>query len=180
MLGRGVPKESWKFYLLPPELTISISSSGYLIIPFIIYWQLLSIVLFFILWVILVHIKREVELEKLLNLRTVLGLSVVSKSLQLHGPHPTRLPSMGFFRQEYRNGLPLPPPGDLPHSEIEPTFPVSCIVVILYPLSHQGIPNLWPAQKRHKQTGDTWDFQLVSEAGTVLCPLNCRVCDDPR
>ena len=28
--------------------------------------------------------------------------------------------SMGFPRQEYWNGLPFPPPGDLPHPGIEP------------------------------------------------------------
>ena len=28
--------------------------------------------------------------------------------------------SMGFPRQEYRNGLPFPPPGDLPSPGIEP------------------------------------------------------------
>ena len=28
--------------------------------------------------------------------------------------------SMGFFRQEYWNGLPCPPPEDLPNSGIEP------------------------------------------------------------
>ena len=31
--------------------------------------------------------------------------------------------SMGFSRQEYWNGLPLPPPGDLPHPGIELTSP---------------------------------------------------------
>ena len=31
--------------------------------------------------------------------------------------------SMGFPRQEYWNGLPFPPPGDLPDSGIEPTSP---------------------------------------------------------
>ena len=30
---------------------------------------------------------------------------------------------MVFFRQEYRNGLPFPPPGDLPNSGIEPVSP---------------------------------------------------------
>ena len=36
--------------------------------------------------------------------------------------------SLGFFRQEYWNGLPFPPPpGDLPDSEIQPASPVSCI-----------------------------------------------------
>ena len=33
--------------------------------------------------------------------------------------------SMGFSRQKYGNGLPCPPPGDLPNPEIEPTSLVS-------------------------------------------------------
>ena len=33
--------------------------------------------------------------------------------------------SMGFSRQEYWSGLPLPPPGDIPNSGIEPTSPAS-------------------------------------------------------
>ena len=32
-------------------------------------------------------------------------------------------PSMGFSRQEYWSGLPLPSPGDLPDSGIEPESP---------------------------------------------------------
>ena len=32
---------------------------------------------------------------------------------------------MGFSRQEYRSGLPGPPPGDLPDIEIESTSPVA-------------------------------------------------------
>ena len=31
--------------------------------------------------------------------------------------------SMGFFRQEYWNGLPFPSPGDLPNPGIEPRSP---------------------------------------------------------
>ena len=31
---------------------------------------------------------------------------------------PPGSPSMGFFRQEYRSGLPFPPPGDLPDPEL--------------------------------------------------------------
>ena len=31
--------------------------------------------------------------------------------------------SMGFSRQEYWNGLPFPPPGDLPHPGIKPRSP---------------------------------------------------------
>ena len=33
--------------------------------------------------------------------------------------------SMGFYRQEHWNGLPFPPPGDLPEPEIERVSPVS-------------------------------------------------------
>ena len=33
--------------------------------------------------------------------------------------------SMGFSRQEYWSGLPCPPPGDLPHSGIEPASLIS-------------------------------------------------------
>ena len=34
--------------------------------------------------------------------------------------------SMGFSRQEYYSELPCPPPGDLPHSGVEPVSHVSC------------------------------------------------------
>ena len=48
----------------------------------------------------------------------------VSNSLQPHGLQPTRLLCpWGFFRQEYRNGLPCPPPEDLPNPGIEPRSP---------------------------------------------------------
>ena len=43
--------------------------------------------------------------------------------------HQTPL-SMGFPRQEYWNGLPCPPPGDLPDLAIEPRAPE--LQVILY------------------------------------------------
>ena len=39
---------------------------------------------------------------------------------------------MEFFRQEYWSGLPFPPPGDLPDLGIEPTFPASPELQILY------------------------------------------------
>ena len=32
-------------------------------------------------------------------------------------------PSVGFSRQEYWNGLPFPPPGDLPNPGIKPVSP---------------------------------------------------------
>ena len=34
-------------------------------------------------------------------------------------------PSLGFFRQEHRSGLPFPPPGDLPDPGMEPSFLMS-------------------------------------------------------
>ena len=33
--------------------------------------------------------------------------------------------SVGFPRQDYQSGLPLPYPGDLPNPEMEPVSPVS-------------------------------------------------------
>ena len=52
----------------------------------------------------------------------------VQSSLTLHDPwtiaHQAPL-SMGFPRQEYWNGLPFPPPGDLPNPGIELTSLVS-------------------------------------------------------
>ena len=51
---------------------------------------------------------------------------VMSNSLQPFGLQPTRLLCpWDFFRQEYWNGLPFPPPGDLPDPRIKPTSPVS-------------------------------------------------------
>ena len=46
------------------------------------------------------------------------------------------LQSMEFSRPEYWNGLPCPPPGDLPNPGIEPRFP--SLQVILYQLSHKS------------------------------------------
>ena len=58
------------------------------------------------------------------SISAVLSGSVVSDSLWPHGVGPTRLPSpWGFSRQEYWNGLPCPPPGDLPHPGIKPRSP---------------------------------------------------------
>ena len=50
--------------------------------------------------------------------------SVVSNSLWPHGPQPSRLLCpWGFSRQEYWNGLPYLPPGDLPNPGIERRSP---------------------------------------------------------
>ena len=49
--------------------------------------------------------------------------------------------SMGFSRQEYWNGLPHPPPGDLPHPGNEPGSPAFQTESL--PLCHQGSPARW-------------------------------------
>ena len=55
----------------------------------------------------------------------VLSRSVVSDSLWPHGLQPTRLLCpWGFSRQEYRSGLPCPPPGDHPNPGIETRSPM--------------------------------------------------------
>ena len=46
--------------------------------------------------------------------------SVVSESLQPGGLQPTRFLCPWDFPQEYRSGLPLPTPGDLPYPGMEP------------------------------------------------------------
>jgi len=44
---------------------------------------------------------------------------------------------MGFSRKEYWSGLPCPPPGDLPDSQIKPSSPMSFASQADYlPLSH--------------------------------------------
>ena len=51
----------------------------------------------------------------------VISHSVMSESLQPHGLQPARLLSpWGFSRQKYWNGLPHPPPRDLPNPGTEP------------------------------------------------------------
>ena len=47
-------------------------------------------------------------------------------------------PSMGFARQEYWRGVPLPSPEDLPDPGIEPGSPA--LQADSLPLSHQGSP----------------------------------------
>ena len=65
---------------------------------------------------------------------------------------------MALSRQEHWSGLPLPPPGDLPHPRIETA--ISCTRrQILYHLSHQGSPHcpgemqFWRRGGIHKPKG---------------------------
>ena len=54
----------------------------------------------------------------------VLSCSVMSDSLPPHGLEPTKFfCPWGFSRQEYWNGLPCPPLGDLPDPGIKPRSP---------------------------------------------------------
>ena len=58
------------------------------------------------------------------------------------GVHQAPL-SMGFSRQEHRNGLPCPPPGDLPNPGIELMSPASpAMQVDSLLLNHQGSPHV--------------------------------------
>ena len=54
----------------------------------------------------------------------VLSCSVVSNSFATPWTVALQAPlSMGFLGQEYRSGVPFPPPGDLPDPGIKPTSP---------------------------------------------------------
>ena len=68
--------------------------------------------------------------------------SVMSDSLRPHGLQSARsLCSWGFSRQKYWNGLPCPPPGDLPKPGTELRSPT--LLWILYHLSHQESHEYW-------------------------------------
>ena len=45
---------------------------------------------------------------------------------------------MGFSGQEYRNGLPFPPPGDLPDPEIELISPA--LEAAVFAIEPPGVP----------------------------------------
>ena len=51
-------------------------------------------------------------------------------------------PSMGFFRQEYWSGLPVPSPGDLPDPGIEPRSPA---------LQADALPSEPPGKPKEKE-----------------------------
>ena len=56
--------------------------------------------------------------------------------------------SMGISKQEYRSGLPSPPPGDLPNPGIKPAVPA--LQANSLPLSHWGSP-IWYGTLIHFQ-----------------------------
>ena len=68
-------------------------------------------------------------------------LSVTKSCLTLCHPMDCSLQaplSMEFLRQKYWDGLPFPPPGDLPDPGIEARFPA--LQAASLPLRHQGSP----------------------------------------
>ena len=69
--------------------------------------------------------------------------------------------SMGFSKQEYRSGLPFPPPGDLPDPGTEPTSPVS-------PVLADGFFT----------TSATWEALVLTAAKLLQsCPTLCDPID---
>ena len=90
---------------------------------------------------------------------------------------------MGFSRQEYWNGLPCPPPGDLPDPVIEPTPPAaSALQVDSLPAELTGKPfltipipsydmdmNLSKLQEIAEDRGTWWAaVHEVTKSGTQL------------
>ena len=93
----------------------------------------------------------------------VLSCSVVSVSLRPRGLQPTRLLcSWSFIRQEYCNGLPYLPPGDLPNPVIEARS--LALQADSLPTESPGKPTEWvahPFSRRPFQPRDqTWVFTL--------------------
>ena len=78
-----------------------------------------------------VVIYRKNSVSKEYNLEHKNLSSIVSEVAQSCPTHcdsmdcsPPGFSDMGFSRQEYWSGLPLPSPGDLPHPGMERTSPV--------------------------------------------------------
>ena len=70
---------------------------------------------------------------------------LVAQSFQLFAVAHQALLSMGFSRQKYWSGLPLPSPGDLPDPGIKPSSLLSAAVAgsFLYHLHHLRSPGLY-------------------------------------
>ena len=73
---------------------------------------------------------------------------------------------MGFSKQEYWNGLPFPPPGDLPDPGIEPVSPAAPAPQENSSLLSHGVrkaANFFLKQQ---------DGKNVMSCGLVICPLS--------
>ena len=71
---------------------------------------------------------------------------------------------MGFFRQEYRSGLPFPSPGDRPNPGIESASPA--LQADLYHLNHQGSPRSVVMKKTLESPLDSRDIKPVNPKET--------------
>ena len=74
--------------------------------------------------------------------------------------HQASLP-MGFFRQEYWNGLPFPPPGDLPDPGIKPTS--TALAGGFFTTEPPGKPRV--GTKLWKALETSGNFQKLPETG---------------
>ena len=105
----------------------------------------------------------------LTGLIPLLSRSVVSDSLQLHGPYTNHQAplSLGFSRQEYWNELPFPSPGTEPRSsalqvDSLPSEPPGKVLLLLSRFSHvrlcaapemaayQALPSLGFSRQEHR------------------------------
>ena len=96
--------------------------------------------------------------------------------------------SMGFSRQRHWNGLPFPPPGDLPDSEIEPlSSGVSCVAGRFFTYQAIGKPlvcaltwsycGLEKAMAPHSSTV-AWKIPWMEELGKLQSMGSLRVGQD--
>ena len=69
--------------------------------------------------------RQPSEWDKMFEKNTILRVCVCVCACTTHTVVHQAPPSMGFSRQEYWSGLPLPPPEDLPNPGIKPMSPVS-------------------------------------------------------
>ena len=72
--------------------------------------------------------------------------------------------SMGFPRQDYYNGLPFPPPGNLPNPGIKPESPVSpasaALQVNSLPAEPSGLGERVDNWNRARALKQTWVYVL--------------------
>ena len=83
--------------------------------------------------------------------------------------HQTSL-SMGFPRQEYRSGLPFPPPGDLPDPVIEPRSPA--LQADSLPTEPPGKPtdhSIYCQFPARDSTLKPKDAELGREISSIIC-----------
>ena len=97
--------------------------------------------LFFFLWLFALGSLRL--LSNSLARSCVLSHSVVSHSFLTHGHSPPGSCNHGISQQEYCDGVPFPPSGDLPDPETEPRSPA---------LQANSLPSEPPGKYKVSQT----------------------------